>query len=124
MSVLCTSTYVGMFMCMFTVSLSLSPLQCVSLHCALQVSPTVLLCGCGCTGKSTAYSVLAAAYRGLRAEGGEGAPRQYPRVKTTVIHATAHTLQEVGGVGREGTVSTGVVLPLWLYLCHGQCNVS
>ena len=76
---------------------SLCSLQCVALHQALQSSPIVLLCGDGCTGKSTVRSVLAAAYRDLRAEGGEGASRQYPRVKTTMIHPMAHTLQEVKG---------------------------
>ena len=68
------------------------------------------------------YRILAAAYRGLRAEGGEDAYRQYPRVKTTVIHTKAHTLQEVGRECGE-TVWT-VYDDVHFVTVHMQWNLS
>ena len=51
-----------------------------------------MLTGPGCSGKSTVCTLLAAAYRQLRMEGGG---MGYPRVKTTTIHPAQHTVEEV-----------------------------
>ena len=88
------------------------------------MGPAVLLWGGACSGKSTMYRILAAAYRGLRAEGGEDAYRQYPRVKTTVIHTKAHTLQEVGRVWSGGEAVWTVYDDVHFVTVHVQWNPS
>ena len=84
-------------MCVFTVySMYLDefchPLQCLDLHKTLHSSRVVVLTGPGCSGKSTVCTLLAAAYRQLRTEGGG---MGYPRVKMTTIHPAQHTVEEV-----------------------------
>nr|WAW84839.1 dynein-1-beta heavy chain [Halisarca dujardinii] len=93
--------------------------KCVDLHRALQTGGgggggggMVVLSGPGCSGKSTARSLLAATYRRLRLEGSE--PHGSPRVKTTVLHPAEHTIEELFGSEPPSTERGSVrgILPL------------